>query len=349
MKAIVYKSPDVFDYEDVITPDCPEDGVLIRVEAVGLCGSDIRNLEFGHPSLKPPHIIGHEVAGIIDKVGGKVFDFEVGDRVVVNPVITCGKCAYCNMGLKNHCRDLTFLGIDIQGGYAQYVAMPHKAVANHCIHKIPEKLSFDYAPIAETAASVINAQNYINIKEGESVLIIGAGPIGCLHSIVAKVRGAGKVIVSEINRSRLEILKRFKTADILVDSSTENLKDIILKETNGLGVNTVIVACPVGAAQEQAFELVRCRGKILFFGGLPKDKCVIHVNSNNVHYDEIAVFGAYAYTPERFTEALELIVRNKIPAADLVTDIIPLKNIREGIDIVKKGQGIKVILKPWMD
>lgn len=347
MKAVVFKAPNVFDYEEISKPSCPDDGLLIKIEAVGLCGSDLRTFACGHSNVDPPHIIGHEVAGIVEETGDRSSGFKTGDRVLVNPIIPCGECYYCKQGLENHCSNRIFVGTDIPGGYAQYIAVPGAAIKNDCVLQLDESVPFEQAPLAETLASVINSQKHINVKDGDVVVIIGAGPIGCLHAEVAKSRGAKKVIMSEINDSRLDIVRRFDSIDITVNSSKEDLKQVILNETDNLGADVIIVACPVGKAQEQAVDMVKPRGKVLFFGGLPKDNCNICIDSNKIHYNEIALFGAFAYTPREFKDALSLITQKKIRSSKFITDVLPLSNIKEGINIARQGLGIKVVLKPW--
>lgn len=347
MKAVVFYGPNDFTYEEVETPKCPPDGVLVKIEAVGLCGSDIRTFGFGHSKVKPPAIIGHEVVGLVDEVGSDVKGFLKGDRVAVNPIIPCGECYYCKQNMGNQCKNLQVIGSQLAGGYAQYVIVPQIAIKNDCLHIISDDLSFDYAPMAETTASVYSTQEYVNVKKGDVVLIIGAGPLGNLHADIAKARGARKVIMSEMSEQRLEMARRFKSIDVFVDPSKENLKEIVMKETGGYGADVVIPACPVGKVQEQALELVKSRGRILLFGGLPKDNCHINLDSNVIHYKEIAIFGGYAYNPDCFKVALDIITDNKIQADQFVTHVLPLKDIKEGIEIIKTGKGIKVILKPW--
>jgi len=347
MKAIVFKGPKAFEMQEIPMPLCPEEGILVKVEAVGLCGSDIRTFDVGHGKLIPPQVIGHEVAGVIESIGKNISDFSVGDKVAVNPIIPCGHCEYCKMGFGNHCKNLEFLGTTIPGGYAQYVAIPKVALANDCVIKITNNLPMEQVPLAETTASVICAQKNMGVGKGDTVLIFGAGPIGCLHAVIAKARGAKKVIMSEINESRLDLVRRFTSIDVFVDSSQQDVHEIVLAETNNLGADAAIVACPVGLVQEQAIDMVRKRGRVCFFGGLPINNCHINLNSNRIHYDEIAIYGAFAYAPKDFIEAFHLISEGKVPAAEFVTHILPLKDIAEGIDIIKKGLGIKVVLKPW--
>ncbi len=347
MQAIVFKGPKDFEMQEIPIPVCPTEGILVKIIAVGLCGSDIRTFDVGHGKVTPPQVIGHEVAGVIEEIGKGVSGFSVGDKVAINPIIPCGHCEYCKMGYGNHCRTLEFLGTTIPGGYAQYVAIPKVALVNNCVIKITSDLPLEYVPLAETTASVICAQKNMNVTKGDTVVIFGAGPIGCLHAAIAKARGAKKVIMSEINETRLNIVRKFKSIDVFVNSSQKDINEVILSETGNLGADVAIVACPVGAVQVQAINVVRKRGRVCFFGGLPINNCHINLNSNKIHYDEIAIFGAFAYDPKEFIEAFHLISEGKVPADQFVTDILPLKDIAKGIDIIKNGLGVKVVLKPW--
>ncbi|NTW72342.1 MAG: alcohol dehydrogenase catalytic domain-containing protein [Eubacteriaceae bacterium] len=347
MDAVVFYGPNDYKFEQTETPKCPVDGVLLKIMAVGLCGSDIRTFEFGHPKVKPPAIIGHEVVGIIEEVGAEVMGHSVGDRVALNPIIPCGECYYCKQNMGNQCKNLVVIGSQLAGGYAQYVVVPKVAIKNDCLHKISDDLSFDYAPLAETTASAYSTQEYVNVKKGDVVVIIGAGPLGNLHADIAKARGASKVIISEMNESRLEMAKRFKSIDVFVNPSKEDLKEVVLRETNGYGADVVIPACPVGAAQEQSLDLVKSRGRVLLFGGLPKDNHHIRLDSNLIHYKEIAIFGGYAYNPDAFKIALDIITENRIQSDQFVTHFLPLKDLSEGIRLIKSGEAIKVVLKPW--
>lgn len=347
MKAIVFKGPNNFDYEEVPTPKCPDNGILVKVESVGLCGSDVRTFGAGHNKVTPPFIIGHEAAGIV--VQSKAKDFIEGDRVVVNPVIPCKECSMCKKGLENHCKDIMFVGNNIPGAYAQYVAIPERGANKDIVIKVNEDANLDLMPLGETLSSVYSTQHYAGVNKGDTVVIIGAGPLGNLHSAVAKALGAKTVILSEMSEDRLEKAKRFKTTDIFVNPNKENLLDIIMKETGGDGADMVITACPVGVVQEQATHYVRPRGKVLLFGGLPKDKNVVGFDSNLIHYKEIALYGGYAYSSNVFKKCVGLIEDGTIDAAPFITDVLPLKDIKKGIELIKGGHTIKVILKPFVE
>lgn len=346
MEAVVFRGPNDFSLENVETPKCPEKGILIKVDAVGLCGSDIRTFSSGHKDVTPPHILGHEVAGEVAESDNP--KYPVGEKVVLNPLIKlCGECYFCKNCLKNHCSNKKVLGTEMPGGYAQYVALPEECCTDDGIVKAPDGFNLDLIPLAETLSSVYSTQEFANVKEGYVVVVIGAGPLGNLHSAVAKARGAAKVIISEPSESRLEMAHRFDTTDDFVNPVAGDLHDFVMQETEGVGADVVITACPVGSVQVEATHLLKPRGKVILFGGLPKDNCHVAFDSNLIHYQELVLYGGYAYAPEVFAKAVELITTGAIDASKFVTHVIPLKDIKKGIELVKTGEAIKVVLKPW--
>lgn len=347
MKAVIYNGPNDFEYGEIETPKCPKEGVLVKVISVGLCGSDIRTFTSGHNKVKPPYIIGHEVAGVVEE--SDVPYYKKGQKVMLNPGITCGECKFCTSekNLRNLCKNIVVPGMDFYGGYAQYMAVPKVGANPKFLHILPDDFNLDLAPLSETLASVFSTHEFINVTKGDIVLIMGAGPLGNLHSAMAKIRGAKKVILSEVNQPRLEKAKRFDFIDIFVNPTVDNLEDIVMKETDGDGVDVAITACPVGSAQEEATHYLRPRGKLLLFGGLPHDNCHVNFDSNLIHYKELQLCGGYSFSPESFKSALDLIIEGRIDAAKFVTHTIPLKDIKHGIEMTRTGEAIKVILKPW--
>ena len=349
MKAVVYKGPGNFDYEDMPTPECPKNGVLMKVISVGLCGSDIRTFTSGHNKVKPPFIIGHEIAGEI--VESDTPYFRGGERVMLNPGIICGKCRFCtsDRNISNLCMNITVPGRDFHGGYAQYVAVPEVGANPTFLHVLDDDVDIDLVPLSETLASVYSTHRFIDIKEGDTVLVIGAGPLGALHSANAKLSGAKKIILSEVNQPRLELSKRFDFIDEFVNLGKDSLAEVIDDLTDGDGVDVAITACPSGSAQEEATHYLRPRGKLLLFGGLPHNDSRVPFDSNLIHYRELQLFGGFSYTPDSFSRALEIITTGKIPAEKIVTHRLPLKDIKRGIEMTRTGEAIKVILKPWED
>lgn len=346
MKAVVFRGPNDFSVEEVETPKCPKNGVLVKVEAVGLCGSDVRTFSSGHKAVTPPYILGHEAAGVIEESDNP--NYKKGEKITINPLVrTCGECDFCKAGLRNHCINKITLGTNLPGGYAQYTALPEDCCSDDTIVKIPEDFDIDLIPLAETTSSVYSTQDYANVKDGDTVVIVGAGPLGNLHSAIAKARGAEKVIISEASESRLEMAHRFDTTDVFVNPMKEDLLEVVMKETNNMGADVVITACPVGAVQEQATHLLKPRGTVLLFGGLAPDNCHVNFDSNLIHYKELKLVGGFAYNPSVFATAVDLIVSGKIDASKFVTHILPLDKVKEGIEDIKTGAAIKVVLKPF--
>lgn len=346
MKAIVFRGPNDFSLEEVEKPKCNDEEILVKVEACGLCGSDIRTFASGHNKVTPPFIIGHEGVGMVEESKSKYF--KPGDKVMINPGITCKKCFYCKKDIESQCENMIVVGTTIPGIYAQYISLPKEAANPTFVHKLPDDIDLDIMPVAEALASVYSTQDNVGVGDGDTVLIIGAGPLGNLHSAMAKARGAKKVIISEMHQNRLDMAKKFDTTDVFVNPGSEDLQKVIMEHTDGKGVDIAITACPVGEVQSEVTHLVRSRGKVLLFGGLPKDNCMVTFDSNLLHYKEIEVIGGFSYSSDCFKAALDYIVSKKVDAKKFVTHKLPLKDVKKGIELVKTGEAIKVILKPWM-
>lgn len=345
MKAALLEEIGQLIIKDVPHPVCPARGLVIKVKACAICGTDIKVYHHGHKHIKFPRITGHEVAGEVVEAGQETKGFKKGDRVTVAAALPCGRCFYCHQGWPSMCDNLTAIGYHYDGGFAEYMAVPEVAYENDCVNKIKAELSFAEASLTEPLACVINGQELSGVGLGKAVVVIGAGPIGCLQVMLSHSLGARKVILVDISPERLKV-SEVASADIYLDSSKVNLKDEVLKITEGRGAEVVMVACSSGKAQEEALAIVAKRGNINFFGGLPKDKPFINFNSNLLHYGEISVVGTHGSSPRHNALALDLIASQKILVKKLVTHRLPLEKIYEGFKITEKGQGLKTIIEP---
>jgi L-iditol 2-dehydrogenase len=346
MKAAIYRGVGRIDVEDVSKPDCPDDGVLVKVIACGICGSDIRTYSHGHPLLKIPWTMGHEVAGLIEEVGSSVTRYQVGQRVVVNPVVGCGNCAFCVRGQQNLCVNARFFGYDFRGGFAEYMEVPGAVLSKpDPIVVIEDAVSFEVATTADPISCALHAAELSGVGVGDTVAVLGAGPIGCIHAAVAKLRGAQRVFMSDVREQRLQLARRFG-GELFVDASKEDVVQVIVAASCGSGVDVVIVACPSGEAQQQALRMVRRGGTVCLFGGLPKEKPTIELDSNRVHYGEIKVTGSIAATPRDFSLAVRLLNGGCLDAEGLVTECFPIDRIADAFKPDALNRNLRIVVHP---
>lgn len=251
----------------------------------------------------------------------------------------------CKGGFYNLCPDTKAIGYFYKGGFAEYLVIPQEAVKQKAVLKLPENLSLLEGTIIEPLSCCINGQNYLNIKKDDFVLIFGGGPIGFMHACLAKAIGCEKVVIVDPAFDRLVKFGKNFSDIILWDLNKINLKQEIMEITNGFGADVIITACPAKKAQIDSFDLIGSKGRISFFGGLSKDDSIIQIDSNIIHYKEISVFGAFASNRNDYIKAAELISCGKVDAKKFITDVIPLENIVEGIKKIKKGEGLKIVIK----
>lgn len=346
MKAgILYRVEDL-RIEDVPTPLLSEKEILIRVKVCTICGTDVRAYHYGHKNIRFPRIIGHELSGEIVEVAKKVKDYKIGERVTIAPAVPCGKCYYCKRGMQSMCLHLKAIGYHFNGGFAEFMRVPEVAITNGCINLIPDNLSFEEAALAEPLACAINGQELSRIGLGDTIVIIGAGPLGCIHMQLAKVKGARKVILVELSPSRAGFAKNLALPDVIINPSRDDAVQKTKEETGGRGADKVIVACSSRKAQEESLKMVSPRGIVNFFGGLPKDKSYIQFNSNLVHYGEFYVVGTHGSAPYHNELALNLLSGGRIKVKELVTHRLPLENLEEAIHLAESGKAMKVAVLP---
>ncbi|HOL50364.1 MAG TPA: zinc-dependent dehydrogenase [bacterium] len=343
-KAAVLKSIESLEIVERDIPAPREGEILIRVKSCAVCGTDIKVFHHGHKHIVFPRVTGHELSGIIEKIGGNVKNLKEGDRVAVAPAIPCGQCYYCRRGWQSMCDDLKAIGYHFDGGFAQYMIVPEVAVRNGCVNKIPDNVTFDQAAIAEPLACVINGQQLSRVEMGDTVLILGAGPIGCLHAELAKNIGASKVILTDVVQQRLDMAKF--TGAITVNSKETNLKEFVSELTDGRMADRVIVAVGLAEAQEESLDLVAKRGSVNFFGGLPKESPFAKLNTNVLHYGESFITGTHGSTPLHNKMALDFISAGKFHIDNYITRKIPLEQLLEGLSDAEQKKALKIIVNP---
>lgn len=346
MKAAVLKEIEELEIKEIPRPHPQKGEILLKVEACSICGTDVRVYHHGHKHIKFPIVTGHEVSGEIVEIGEEIKGYRVGEEIAVAPAIPCGKCYYCRKGMPGMCLNLRAIGYNYNGGFAEYMIVPEIAIQNDCVNLIPENISFEEAALAEPLACAINGQELSKIGLGDSVLIIGAGPLGCIHLQLARANGATKIMLMELSSYRINFARKFAEPDLIINPSLEDGIKRVKKETSGRGVDKIIVACPSGQAQEDSLKMIAPRGIVNFFGGLPKDKPYIRFDSNLVHYSEFYVVGTHGSAPYHNKLALNLISQGKIKVKELITHHLSLNQIKKGLHLAESQEGMKIVILP---
>jgi len=338
--AVIYEPFKLLIKEGVEIPRPGKNEVLVRVRAIGVCPNDVRyytgegihkEVPYGENSFG---LLGHELSGEVVEVGPEVKNIHIGDYVAPDPIVPCKICRYCRMGLTNLCINKTLY----LRGYAEY-ALRHAPQT----YRFPKHIKFEEACFAEPLACVINANRIADIKPGDVVLIIGAGPMGLLHTQLAKLSGA-TVIVCDMIDERVNFAKRVG-ADVAVNVIEEDLSKHVVELTDGLGADKIIVTIGSKDAIEKNIKLARKKGTIILFGGtIPPTS--ISIDPNLIHYNEIILTGSSDHTEEDFRKAIYIISQRKILLEQIITHSFKLDNIVEAFETVRVRKGLKVIVYP---
>jgi L-iditol 2-dehydrogenase len=330
--------------EDIPYPECGEGEMLVKVDGCAVCGSDMKAYKSGNPRMQPPITMGHEFAGkVVENRYGK--GYSLGDRIVMATSIACGKCGYCKCGWRNLCANVRPMGFGYNGGMAEYVVIPQLAIDGGHVIKVPTSIDPIHAALAEPVSCAVNSCENANVRPGSSVLVMGAGPMGILNALVAREFGAAKVFMSEINPARLAQCHSFGF-DRLINPAIEDIEKVIRMETDGLGVDVVIVAAPAAFPQEQALTLVRKRGTVCLFASLPVGSSELKIDSRLIHYNEIRLVGTSDSTPAQVEKAVAIIDRDNFPADRIVTHTLPLTGFKQAIELMSSGEALRVVLIP---
>ncbi len=345
MKALVLSGPGEFEIKDVATPRPGEDEVLMRVKACTICGTDMRVLDGRKTKgVRYPSVIGHEIAGVVEAVGGSVAGFEAGNRVCIAPVIPCHACPACLEGRENACRRRQAIGYEFDGGFAEYVLVPSVALQFGHLIKIPEGVSFEEAALAEPLACCVNGYRKTGVGLGASVLIVGAGPIGLMHLQLARVGGARQIIVSEPHPYRREQALRFG-AHAVLDPNSVDMRSVVGELTAGQGVDAVVLAIGVTEVINELLHVVRVGGCVNLFAGFTGGgDCTLEANV--IHYNEITVNGTTAATRLDYRTAVSLITSGSAEMGSLVSRRFALDSFREAYELQNSGEALKIAITP---
>ncbi len=342
MLAAVLYGPRDIRVEEVSLPEVGSRDVLIRVEYCGICATDLHMYEWEFP-VKTPVILGHEFSGTVVEVGSDVENLKKGDKVAVMPIIYCGNCPQCKAGRTNLCENAVAIGgagnVVFNGAFAEYVKVP----ARNAI-RVPRHIPLEDAALTEPLACCIHGIDRAKIKLGDTVFIVGAGPIGLILLQLARLAGASNIIVSDLIDKRLQIAEKLG-ADVTINAREENVLDKIRELTYGRGVDIVIEAVGSVETVEVALKVVREGGRVNIFGVPPRDKAAVFIPFN-IYFHEIEVTGTYAFTAETFLRSIKLIASRKINTSILITDKLKLDEIERGLLMMKEKIGLKKLVKP---
>jgi len=293
-----------------------------------------------------PWIIGHEISGEVVEVGAKYQGrWKEGEQLAIGPPVYCGVCDFCVNGQYEFCENYREIAQAWPGGFAEYIAIPEECVRLGSIQPVPEGLDPALAAISEPISSCVNAQDRSQVGLGDTVLIIGSGPIGCIHTSLARARGADRIFVADIVDERLKMAEAFEP-DATINASETNLVEEVRRLTDGKGAEVIITATPAPIAVVQAVEMARKGGRILVFGGLPKDNSKPGVDMNIVHYNALHLIGMTIFAPRHQRIALRLMASGRIPVDKLVTHRFPLSQFKQGATMALEGKVLKAVFLP---
>ena len=323
MTAAVLHKPEDLRMEQIGIPEIRPDEVLIQVKCCGICGTD-PHIYKGRFPAPTPLVLGHEFAGEVAKVGSAVTNVKLGDKATADINIACGKCYYCRMGQKLFCKDIVQLGVHINGAFAEYIKAPEQNV-----YKLPTALTWEEGAYVEPLACAIRGQERANITLGSTVAIIGAGPMGLSHALLAKINGAGRVIISELNQARLRKARELGIDHVIDASKNDALKDV-REITEGRGADIVFEVVGTVLTYKQALEMVRKGGTLVAFGAAPAN-ATMDIKPFDIYSKELTIVGSYAGTYDKWVRAVELISNKRFQPSSIISKRIPLGKTLDGI------------------
>jgi L-iditol 2-dehydrogenase len=342
MKAALLYGVKDLKVEDVAMPKLEPGEVLVKVKAATTCGTDLKIFQRGYVErvIRLPTIFGHEWAGDVVEVGEGLAWPKKGMRVRAGNSAPCLHCAMCQKGKFNLCENMIWLW----GAYAEYIKVPARMVFVN-MQEIPPKVAYEEAAITEPLACVLHGVDESRLKLGDTVAIVGAGPIGLLHLLTVRRLGAAKVMMIDLVDERLKFAEKLG-ADVTINGKTGDAVERVRQLTGGYGADVVIEAIGLPATWEQALRLVRKGGTVLEFGGCPPGT-EIRVGTEMLHYGEVTVLGAFHATPLHFRKALDLIASGTIDVGPLVTRRMMLEEIVQAFEILATSKTeIKIALTP---
>ncbi len=326
------------EVSEVPVPRIAPGELLVEMKACGLCGTDIEKM-LGHYTAAMP-VLGHEAVGVVSAVGGDIAGLKEGDRVFPHHHVPCQECYYCRHGDQTMCKDYRTSNID-PGGFSEFFRVPSWNVAEGGVLRLPANVGFEEASLIEPVACCIRALDKCSVQHDESVLVVGAGPVGMMHSLLLLSKKA-RVVVSDVSEARLRFAERAKIETVL-DASKRDVSEAVRKETGGRGADLVIVAAGSQKAIVQALRSVRKGGKVCLFG-LPAKSTILDYDISDIFNSEVSVITSYGATDKETAKALELMASREVNFGSLITDRFPIEEFEKAVRTSSRAGGMKVVI-----
>ncbi|MBE3091161.1 MAG: alcohol dehydrogenase catalytic domain-containing protein [Candidatus Atribacteria bacterium] len=336
MKAVLYRDIQVVKMSDIKRPIITNNEALIKVEYAGICGTDLHIFDGLHPRAKAPLVMGHEISGIIEEMNTERKDIKIGDRVAINPLISCGYCLPCREGNPHLCPNLKLVGIDQNGGFEEYVK-----IKDDKLYKIPNSLPLDLAALIEPVAVAVHAVRKSKLLIGDKVVVIGGGPIGQLVALICRINGASSILLSEIKLERFNFAKKM---ELITASSKEETIKKNMEMTKGEGADIVYEAVGIQETYNYITELVKIGGKIITIGAANKP---IALDMWKVYFGELTLIGVHVYTPKDIEIGIELLNNYPKIFRPFISKIIGLKDLQSELTGLIDGtsKAMKVLVE----
>jgi L-iditol 2-dehydrogenase len=334
--------------EDTPHPNVGPDDILVKVLTCGICGTDLRIWHGGHRKYPSGtvRVPGHEVVGDVVAVGANVRGIQPGQRYIIAPNWGCGHCRQCVTGNNNRCANYGAVGITVDGAFAEFLLVPGVSIGQGNLIPVEAGADPAVASLVEPFACVVRGQEAMGgIRPEDVVVVMGAGPIGVMHTMLARLQGARRVIVSEILPARMEQAKR-AGADRVVNVKEEDLAAIVDDVSGGEGADAVIVAAPSPQGQQDAIRIAGIGGRINFFGGLPKDKPTVDLDSNAIHYKELLVTGTTACSTANCWKAAAILQSGRADFSWLISKHYSLDSVLEAFAAAEDRSALKIVVEP---
>ncbi len=345
MLAATYQQGGAFAIREIPAPEIRPDGLLLRVRAASICGTDVKIIRHGHRKLADGQriVLGHEFIGTIERMGADVTGYHTGQRVGVVPNAGCGHCDACVRGQANYCPQYTAFGIDRDGGHTAWVEIPGRFVAQGNVVPLPESVSDREASLLEPFSCVVNGVRVSRIELGDTVVIFGAGPIGLMHLMLCRIAGAARLIVIDPLDERLRRAQELG-GDVAINPTQDDVSERIRRETEGRGADVVITACPVAEVQSQAVGLLAPYGRLCLFGALPRGSSSVPLDTNAIHYGNFLVTGSTGGSALDYRIALRLLAGKRVDLTAVISNVYSLGELEAAYRTAVAGAAGKIVL-----